>query len=38
MQQLACPNCRMTVSVLAAERMLCPGCQGVMKPVEGDLG
>ena len=34
MQQLASPNCRMTVSVLAAERMLCPGCQAEMRPVE----
>ena len=35
-QQLACPNCRMTVNVLeafAAERTLCPGCRAEMAPV-----
>ena len=34
MQQFACPNCRMTVSVLAADRIRCPGCRAAMRPVE----
>jgi hypothetical protein len=36
-QQLACPNCQMTVSVsdaTAGARTLCPGCQTEMTPVE----